>query len=413
MSGYLSFSHIGGMPVRNRTFAEDIHPPTKFLEDEKYISLLQVRNLSDRPTVGPINSNPANGRFRFLLQAELVNSVPCRQLAGIVVCAPAALSEPISKLHEAARLNTPSTSSSLAAAAIVNLQHQLGTSFFAVSFTLADDGVIELDSMANASPTDAGGPLRAFEAYSFIKDVLHRHRFHSPTDDALLELTANSANINLWADRAARNLHRSVISSFRSTSPSAQVDGLGKLSYLESFMKVLERRKITLDLLVSTGSLRSAIEANQSRGILEREEKSLLLAYMMSLAAIALPILFVCLQLLQMPCIERLTYSDSCEIKFQVPDIMLDVAMITLAWLHWVIIVASLLAATLVLILGKKRLHAYISGKLALATWTTDLRDLIFRLAVSSRLLAIGILLAFSVAIVWLTWGVITSAVGP
>lgn len=412
-SGYLSFSHIGGMKIRHRTVFEDIHPPTKFQENARYLSLLQERNLSDKPPVGFLNSNPRRGRFTFLLQAELVHTSGTRQLLGTVFCVPASLAEPLRLLHDRARHQAPSSFAAWTASTIGALQY-LGQAFFAISFSLDDDGVVTVVSLANAAPTDQGGILRAFEAYSFIKDVLHRHRFHSPTDDALLELTPDDPSMpNLWADRVAKNLHRSVISSFRNTSPSAQVDGLGKLAYLESFTAVLGRRGIPPPP-VSMTSLRSAIDANQARGLLEREEKSLLLTYMLSLAAIVLPILFVCLQLLQMPCIERLTFNaDQCKVRFQVPDMMIYIATITLGNLPWVILTASFLAAGMVLLLGKKKLHAYISGKMALASWTTDLRDLLFRVAVSSRPLALTLLLVFSAGVLTAAWWLIEKLIGP
>lgn len=402
VSGYLSFSHIGGLPVRNRTFSENIYPATRFLEDAKFISLIQERNLSDRPNIGYINANPANGRFTFLLQAEPIFEQSNRYLSGIIFCVPKSLDAQLHELHEEVidnHLTSPTRISGLTAHALT-LYSKNGAAFFAVNFKLEDNGIVVIGSIANAEPNSGDGQLRAFEAYSFLKDVLHGHRFHSPTDDALLELTPDdSSKPDLWADRVAKNLHRSVISSFRSTLASAQVQGLGKLSYLNSFLSVLEGRKIPYGRMSSLDSLRTALEANQARAALEKDEKNLFVTYMTSMAAIALPILFICLQLLQMPCIEGITFSEGCKTKFTVPAIMLTTASMTLAYLPWIALAACLLPAIVILIALRKKLHAYNSGKLALPSWTTDLRDVVLRLAVSSTRLALFVTVAVGAAI--------------
>ena len=124
-----------------------------------------------------------------------------------------------------------------------------------------------------------------------------------------------------------------------------------------------------------------------------------LVTYMTSMAAIALPILFICLQLLQMPCIEGITFSEGCKTKFTVPAIMLTTASMTLAYLPWIALAACLLPAIVILIALRKKLHAYNSGKLALPSWTTDLRDVVLRLAVSSTRLALFVTVAVGAAI--------------
>ena len=387
-SGYLSFSHIGGMPVRNRTFGENVYPPTKFLTDAPYISLLQERNLSDKPTIGKLTVTAANGHLLFLLQAELVPNFDQRKLIGLVFCVPDEFGHELKLLHLAARQGAaPSALSAQTAIVIADLIQKLGNAFFAVKFELHDDGVVEMDSAVNAGPSDAGGPLRAFEAYSFLKDVLHHHRFHRPSDDALLELSqCQLSDTNQWASGVRRNLHRSVISSFRSGSASAQADGLGKLAYLESFDAVLKRRNINTAPAISTESLRSAIEAYQTKGQLEKEERSLAWAYLLSLSAIAIPILFICLQLLQIPCIDGLNYSEVCgKLKYSVPPDIIIFTGFVLRNLDWMMLCTILVAAIVVLALSWRKLYAYNADKLNLATWTTDLRDLVFRIAISHR----------------------------
>jgi hypothetical protein len=402
VSGFLSFSHIGGMPVRNRTFGEDVFPPTKFLEDAPRLSLLQERNLSDRPAIGWLNKNSRRGRLTFLMLAELQDSArDIRKLSGVILFAPSGLDAPLRRLHAGVKDSSVDSLAESTTDALKQLSVGQAAAFCAVRFELESDGVVQLQSIANAGPNDEGGPLCAFEAYSFLKDVLHKHRFHSGADDAMLELTQCGPGDQLWVERVLRNLHRSVISSFRNTNPSAQVEGLGKLAYLESFIRVLERRDIKPRPEYSVTSLRSALEAHQTRGLQERDEKSLLWSYMLSMAAIVVPVIFVTLQLLQMPCIEGLSNSDLCKQSFTISPVMMALAASVLRNLDWLLLATILVAAGVVLTINRKRLFAYNSDKLSLASWTNDLRDMIFRFAISSRLFALLILALSAGGLLW------------
>lgn len=398
VSGYLSYSHIGGMPIRNKTFRESLYPPTKFLnhsEEPTYISLLQERNLSDRPTLGPITRSTARGRFTFLLQAELHWAGAVRTLKGFVFCIPMQHSSELDALHKRAQQGAnPGNFASETAHVLADLGARFPEAFFAMRFDLHDDGIIELHTAFNKSTDARNQRVMPFEAYSFVKDVLHRHKFHSASDDALLELAPCALQDGrTWSNLVARNLHRSVISSFRSASPSSHVDGLGQLSYLESFLRILEKRQIKDVPDFSFDSLRSALEAHQNRAALERDELSTITTFALSMLAIALPILFVCLQLLQIPCIEGLNKTADCTAaSFSIPPKIIDVAAIVLRKLDWLIVGLIVVVACVLLYLGRHRFLSLGSSKINLSSWISDVRDLLLRVAISNRWITLAIL---------------------
>lgn len=409
VSGCLSFSHIGGLTVRNRIISEDVFPPTKFLEDAPYLSLLQRRNLSDRPAIGLAHANPEKGRLTFLLIAELrgdQQSTPT-SMAGVIVFAPTKLGRPLEDLHEQLKSEQLHSLQDVADGPLKGLSNQLGEAFCAIHFDLFVDGVVALRPISRLLPDDDMGPIIAFEAYSFLKDVLHKHRFHSGTDDATLELTPCGIKDPLWAERVVRNLHRSVIASFRTARPASQVDGLGKLSYLESFLGVIDKRRLTVSRGYALTPLRSALEAHQARAALERDEKNLAWSYILSMAAIVVPVIFVTLQLLQIPCIRGLTWTDQCAYKLDVSPNIIDLANVVLTHLEWVLLGTTLVTGIVLLALNRRRLFAYNSEKLSLATWTNDLRDLFFRIAISSTRSALVLLFVLAAVIIALYAGMV------
>lgn len=404
VSGYLSFTHIGGMKIRHRVISEKVYPPTKFLNGNPSISILQERNLSDRPTIGSFNSNTAAGRHVFLLQASLKGTYNGRSLSGVVISVPSIFNASLEEIHDnfvPADLIDSTAITNKYIPLLANLRSQTHNGCFGLSFTLSEDGVITFSSLANASPTDTEGSLLAFEAYSFVKDLVHKHRFHSSADDALLELTEANLSDPKWYESVIRNLHRSVISSFRSTSKLSLANALGKLTYLESFLQVLARRDIKPHTDIAISTLREALLHHQACGQEEKDQHHLFTSFGLAMLAIALPLLFVCLQLLQIPCIDGLSFQGTnCKVAFFVPPSIIKLSSFVLQYLDYAMISAIVVFAAAIFGFWWTHLYRYNEARTTEGKWSGDLRELLLRMGVSHEKAAqwvIG-LAAFAIA---------------
>lgn len=400
VSGYLSFSHIGGLPIRHRVIEEKIHPPTRFQKGSETVSLWQERNLSDRPELGWLKWDTAKGLHHFLLQGMLTTASSGRRcLTGVIISVPSELSKYLLSAHAGfieGRLPIDQSLATRYSSVLTYLEQNTAGGHYALSFHLEEDGIVEMQSLANAAPSDRHGRLLALEAYSFLKDVLHKHRFHNASDDAMLELVeAQDVGDPVWYQSVIRNLHRSVIASFRSASRLAQANALGKLAYLDSFLSVLERRKIQPQPGISVATLREGLMQHQACGREEDEQKNLFVSYSLSALAIAVPVLFVGLQLLQIPCIAGLNWAkDQCTRTFEVPPLILDITASVLRQLDYVVLASILGLAALVLLLRWKHLFRYQEARTSEGRWTGDLRDIFFRLGISHGVIARLLLLA-------------------
>ncbi len=399
VSGYLSFSHIGGLPIRQRVVSESVFPATRLQKGSDTVSILQVRSLSDRPEVGPIKPDTRAGLHHFLLQAKLEATGNRRRLIGVVISAPAELSDYLVATHssvEEGKLAIDSTLADRYQALLDHLKSSTPGGHYCLSFALDDDGVIAFESLANASPTDPNGALLALEAYFFVKDLLHKHRFHNSSDDSLLELTeASGVTDPDWYHSVMRNLHRSVISSFRSVSKVAQAHALGKLAYLESFFGVLEQRGLPLGPKLSTNTLRAALEQHQACAREQDEQRNLLVSYLLWAVGVAIPIFFVSLQLLQIPCIEGINATADCRLKkFEIPPTMVNVTAFVLKQLDYLVVASVLIFAAAMLGLWAKRLFRYAEVGTSQGSIIGDLRELFLRLYISHPRFA-KVLLAF------------------
>lgn len=389
VSGYLSLSHLGGIPIRHRVLEELIHPPTKFQDGGDVVSIIQRRNLSDKPEIGSLKPNTKGGIHTFLLQAKLsLSPTGSRLLTGIVMSVPQVFHSHLYEVHKdfvKGKLLPNGPIPTTYASVISSLGQVTGAGHFCLEFELSDDGVITLKSLSNASPTDNQGALLAFEAYSFVKDLLHKHRFHSHSDDAMLELTeVSNVHDAKWATKVIRNLHRSIISSFRSSSSPSQNDALGKLSYLDSFINIADRRKLSVGLDISTKTLREALTHYQACGHEMREDRSVFTTFAISVVAVALPLLFICLQLLQIPCIAGLTQSDTCKHIFIVAPAVINLAHFVLQHLEYVIVGCILLFMLVLVYLWRQRLYRYSEARTAEGSFIGEAREILLRMSVTN-----------------------------
>ena len=99
VSGYLSFSHMGGVHIHGRIFEEQCSRKT-LSDGSQWISLLQNRNLSDRPKVGVLNQNPKPGKHTFLLQGIATDGPNgTKTLRGIIYSVPRVSENTLKALH--------------------------------------------------------------------------------------------------------------------------------------------------------------------------------------------------------------------------------------------------------------------------------------------------------------------------
>src|SRR4030065_435767 len=103
-----------------------------------------------------------------------------------------------------------------------------------VDFSLYRDGITEL-SYQGINPECAYDFV--LEAYSFLKDLVHSHKFHQHDDDAIIvPYPVINDTDTKWIEKTIRNLHKSIVSIYRNTNYQADlINAIGRLSYLESF----------------------------------------------------------------------------------------------------------------------------------------------------------------------------------
>jgi hypothetical protein len=178
-----------------------------------------------------------------------------------------------------------------------------------VGFKLYRDGFAEFSYAG--TDTQNANPF-TLEAYSFLKDLVHSHKFHRYDDDAIVVPypVVNDADTK-WIEKTARNLHKSIVSAYRNSTYRADlINALGQLSYLESFQQILAQRGINLTHSVHSPTLRCSLETKlNSVGFIENG-KSILLQIFVPIFLSLLALLITMTQLLQVPCIEGLTFTQ-------------------------------------------------------------------------------------------------------
>jgi hypothetical protein len=417
VAGYLTFSSLGNVRIPGRVFGQD-QKRTPQLDGTCYLSAYQIRNLSDGLKIGAWNADPKDGRHFYLLQAVIASPTSTEKtVKGYIFSAPSLHKDVLSSLY-AADFDSVKTLAALNNLKAINSalpsHEQYAT---ALTFTLHSDGCIEMIPECNTDTESELGRGLALEAYSFVRDLMHKHKFHSLSDDAVLwPIPCQSTDDLHWRDETMRNLHRSVITSFRNTSQINCLEALGKLSYLESFIAVSKNKllsnsneKINNLPSINTQALRCAIESARDHHVAERELKISSKNLSWAIFALLVPLLFVLVQLLQLPCIEGLSYEkDKCtKYMFSVPHTFMmfvqslmfqidKVAVLSVFFslLIWAYLVRSRLVQTYKFLLDKQGLIG-------------DFIDVILRLGISHRKSIIFVLTTCILAVLYSVWKLI------
>lgn len=305
VSGCLSFSNIKGSKIPGRAK----HPQTDNRlsnDSEGYIYSLQKRNLSDA-IYAPLDSG---GKFYYLLSAKIENASKVKNreiLTGSILAFPEVLLDRKDK-----KLIKSFGDAEKVEELICNRKQHRET--IVVDFKLHRDGFTELSYKGTDENNSYAFTL---EAYSFLKDLVHSHKFHRFDDDAIVVPypVDNDTDIK-WIEKTVRNLHKSIVSTYRNTQYRADlINALGRLSYLESFQNILsQKRGLKLPPLINIPTLRSSLEARLNSIEFGENGKAIILQIFVPVFLSLLALLIAMTQLLQIPCIEGLTFnSESCK----------------------------------------------------------------------------------------------------
>lgn len=226
-----------------------------------------------------------------------------------------------------------------------------------INFELSRDGCIALDwgnlkagSVSTIVDTDpeeeeAAERLLTFETFSFLKDLIHNHKFHSVDDDSIVvPIKVKDDDDPYWKDETARNLHRAIISSLRSNPAQLELtNAMGKLGYLNTFLTIANT-EFAKKLQSSLGNLEKTIQARlQQQSFLTGAAevfKSTWITILLAIVATAMTML----QLLQIPCIEGLSKSSECHTPFKIPDSAISLASTLLEnWMAFFVGIFALL----------------------------------------------------------------------
>lgn len=307
VSGCLSFSNIKGRKIPGR--AATPYTCNRLSEDtERTVFSLQKRNLSD----ALYSVADSAGMFYFLLSAKIVDTSNHDELIGRIIALPELL---LGKAEKSliASIRTSSDPQK-------NDEEELTTSLagnpkaIQVNFELSRDGFARFWVEGE---TESITSSLILEAYSFLKDLVHAHKFHRHDHDAIVvPYLAKNSDDTEWIVKTIRNLHKSIVSAYRNAIYKTDlIEAIGRLSYLESFQQILKQKEIHLPHNVYTPTLRSSLETKLS-SIEYSENGSVILLQIFVPIFLTLIALIVAMgQLLQIPCIDGLTYTDeTCKI---------------------------------------------------------------------------------------------------
>ncbi len=421
VSGYLSFKSARNANIPGRcTYLQFLNSLTPGANGE--IWSLQKRNLSDRPF--DIDT-PGIGRLRVFGGSRKISCLfagthdqggadgtPVNKLSGVVVFVPRMYQNILESLWE----NLAPKDDTAARRSLLDLQQlvqkfvdgqirdvNLPRSLFLVAqLEVERNGTAEVrvDEKRLAEHEDAVLRRFAFEVFSFAKDLLHTHKFHSVHDDAIVvayDVDEPENGAGNWQLRTAKNLHRSVVSTLQTASEAhVLLDALGRLAYLDSFLT--SHASALRAGSFNTGQLRTVIQTKldlAAQTIAYQSSRRQLAPTLMFAMAAVLVALF---QLLQLPCIDGLSYvkpdagaASSCAQVFKVDKGLISKVGLLLTHLGDVWLFSVVAAGLLWIYGGSFSLRRWHHAQLGRCTWTGwILRVLLGATITSGRLAALA-----------------------
>ena len=254
----------------------------------------------------------------------------------------------------------------------------------------------------------------AFEVFSFAKDLLHTHKFHSVHDDAIVvayDIDQPDNGAGNWQLRTAKNMHRSIVSTLQTASEShVLLDALGRLTYLDSFLK--GHAMALGSHSFNTEQLRTVIQTKLdlvAQTVAYQSSRRQLAPTLMFAMAAVLVALF---QLLQLPCIEGLSFTKpdsgaatTCTQTFKVDKGSVAMVGVLLAHLGDFFLFAVIGAVVLWIYGASFSLRRWHHAQLSQCTWTGwVLRVLLGATITSGRLFALAWVSALLSGVIWLMY---------
>lgn len=377
VSGSISFSNIKGMRIPGRAKC----PRTLNHLDKETgarIASLQERNLSDT-IYAPFDRE---GWLCYLLIAS-VRSEPgnSEMLAGDI------LTYPRIKLDSEQKSLIKNFVNDQSAADNLRDSWSANPEAVRVSFNLYRDGRIELVYEGADSTNESSF---VFEAFSFLKDLVHCHKFHRHDDDAIVvPYPRDCSQPHFWLSKTIRNIHKSIVSSYRNANVKTDVqNALGRLSYLEALQVIAQKIDPNLQS-INSQALRTSLEARLATVGEIEDRKSVILQVLVPTILSIVGLLIAMIQLLQVPCIKDLTADNQCVEKnpilpFELQDGAIYIVQHLLAhWYHYAIFVPLVISGVYV-IAYRKHIFRWISGQWGHGIFGMALR-VIFSIAAASK----------------------------
>lgn len=137
---------------------------------------------------------------------------------------------------------------------------------FTIRFILRRSGYVRLFGFESTENLEDGDQLSEADryylyaqSYMFLKDMVHRHRHHNPSDDTFVEM---QKSISGWKDRIAFQLMKRVIRRPIKGDPVSFQEAIGVIDYLTAFQTSL---KVSVYTPTHLSAMKSSFSAEYSK----------------------------------------------------------------------------------------------------------------------------------------------------
>lgn len=153
----------------------------------------------------------------------------------------------------------------------------LAMSVYSARFTILRDGLVTLDSLSTPTQSALNANMERLEhafaaqCYFCLRDLLHTHRFHSPSSDTIIDVYPD---VETLKEQVNFGLMRRAIAMRRVQTAEAQQRALGIISYLRAFRENLmteeDRKRLNFSIDATVASIQAGLPL-----IVAREARSL------------------------------------------------------------------------------------------------------------------------------------------
>lgn len=391
-SGFLSFTNIRGQIIPVRCAKP---PEIKGSFDDGHVPCVisSTRTLIDRP-FGPAWAfvSSSDDKYDFECRATKIRDNGDDALTGVVIAHPRIESRGAELIKKESNIRLGVHKACLC---WVIKFHLLRNGF--VTLDWGDSPRADIAEIFDTSEMslDEAERLLTFETFSFLKDLIHNHKFHSIDDDSIIvPVLVADDNDEQWKDVTAKNLHRAIVSSLRNTPARLELtNALGKLCYLRTFLQIADTN-FCRRLLASFDNLERGIRARLEREAFESSGWQVFQGIWLSILLAAIATLITLFQLFQIPCIDGLADTERCASTFHIPPVAVQLTDSLLA--NWTGVALGLFGILSLIgyLASRKPIFDLYSQRMGGETWDWHLVRFFYGLALTQ-----GKYLAF----IWLT----------